>query len=667
MTLTGRFDRLHPKRRAVASKRVSMTQTRRPKPTWIVVGTLSLSGILAALQHTMIIAQLPEVPVLYSVSPDDTSWVITITLLTGAIATPILARLADMYGKKLMIVVSMLTLVVGSLVAVLPLGFGALIVGRGLQGTSAALIPIAMSIMRDELPKERLGFGIALMGATLGVGGAVGMPLSGVLSETLGFESLFWLSALLGAVTVLAVVLVVRESPVRTRGRFDVLGAFLLTLALTGLLLGISKGATWGWASPPTLIAFGTAIVLFAVWLPTQLRTPVPMVDLRTAVRRPVLLTNISSFAGNAAMFVNLLVTAQQLQQPEQSGGFGLDPMTAGLAMFPPALTWLIMSPISGVLLNRIGARATLLLGSVLLVGAYLFRVLMRGSIAEVVIGSSLVHVGAALTFAAIPAIIMASVPITETASANGLNSLVRAIGSAVSSAVVGGVLAAVAVTIDGVEHPRPEAFLIVIAFAFACSVLALVIACFIPRLPRETDGEFELAGGEGIETVVQGRVLPGGRAPQEPVVVAVHALDGTQLDWSRSDLKGNYSIVVPGPGSYRIVANAAGWQPIAELIDVVEGSNGHHFELDSRLTVNGTVTIEGLALERALVSLTGGDGREWCTARTDADGRYCLPLPPSGPYLLRASDGDRTVAAEHRVIVHAESLECDFDLERAR
>src|SRR5690606_21294841 len=151
LTLDHRFDRLHAEGRAAASKRASMAHTRRPKPTWVVVGTLSLSRILTSLQHTMIIAQLPHVPNIYTVSPDYRSSGSTVSLLQGATATTILSSRGGMYGKTLLRVLSTITRVAGSLMVILPFGFAGLIIGRGLQGTSTGLIPIAMSIMRDEL------------------------------------------------------------------------------------------------------------------------------------------------------------------------------------------------------------------------------------------------------------------------------------------------------------------------------------------------------------------------------------------------------------------------------------------------------------------------------------------------------------------------------------
>ncbi|HET8971647.1 MAG TPA: MFS transporter, partial [Candidatus Nanopelagicales bacterium] len=155
---------------------------RSPHSTGAVVAVLCLAGTTVSLQQTLVIALLPSFAELLDVSSDDVTWLITVTLLTSAVATPVVARLADMRGKRLMMIVCIALMTVGSLVAALSSGsFAVLLVGRALQGFAAALIPVGISIMRDELPRERVPSAIALMSATLGIGGALGLPLGGVL------------------------------------------------------------------------------------------------------------------------------------------------------------------------------------------------------------------------------------------------------------------------------------------------------------------------------------------------------------------------------------------------------------------------------------------------------------------------------------------------------
>src|SRR5947209_20457 len=136
------------------------------RPTGAIIAVLCLAGTTVSLQQTLVVALLPSFAQLLGVSGDDISWLITATLLTSAVATPVVARLADMYGKRLMMIICIVVMTTGSLLAALSSGsFALLIVGRALQGFAAALIPVGISIMRDELPRERVSSAVALMSA----------------------------------------------------------------------------------------------------------------------------------------------------------------------------------------------------------------------------------------------------------------------------------------------------------------------------------------------------------------------------------------------------------------------------------------------------------------------------------------------------------------------
>src|SRR4051812_6271282 len=172
-----------------------MTAPPAPKPTRspsAITTVLALSGTLVALMQTLVVPLLPDFPRILSVTPDDASWLVTATLLASAVATPIVSRSADMYGKRKMMVVCLAIMVAGSVMAALGGSFMWLIIGRTLQGFASALIPVGISIMRDELPKEKMGSAVALMSATLGIGSALGLPLAGLLYESLGWASIFW-------------------------------------------------------------------------------------------------------------------------------------------------------------------------------------------------------------------------------------------------------------------------------------------------------------------------------------------------------------------------------------------------------------------------------------------------------------------------------------------
>ncbi|MDH6678987.1 MFS family permease [Rhodococcus sp. LBL1] len=464
-----------------------LDQARPRRSSALITAVLCLCGTLVSLQQTLVVPLLPDLRRILGVSADNAFWLVTVTLLTAAVATPIVSRLADMVGKKRMMLVSMTVMVSGSLLAAIGGTFVTVLIGRGMQGFASSLIAVGIGILRDELPREKVPAATALMSATLGMGSAMGLPLAGVIYPHLGWHAIFWISAAAGVLLLTAVAFVVPESKVRSPGRFDFLGAIILSVALTALLLGISKGGSWGWSSGRTIGCFVLAVVVLAIWVPYQLRVTDPMVNLRTSARRPVLLTNIASMIVGFAMFANMLATTQQLQMPESTGyGFGLSVLTAGLCMVPAGLSMVVFSPVSAKITTRFGARTTLITGALILAAAYVIRFSFNGSIPLIILGAMVVNIGTAITYSAMPILIMQSVPITETAASNGLNSLLRSIGTSTSSAVVTALLTAMTMDIAGVHLPTLDAFRTVFAVACGMALLAAAVAWFIPRMPRK-------------------------------------------------------------------------------------------------------------------------------------------------------------------------------------
>lgn len=641
----------------------------------LITAILCLSGTVVALQQTMVIPLLPDFPKILGVSADDASWLVTVTLLTSAVATPIVSRLADMFGKRRMMLISMTMIVVGSLVAAIGGNFVALLIGRGLQGFAISMIPVGISIMRDELPKEKVASATALMSATLGIGSALGLPLSGLIFEHLGWPAIFWLSAIVGVLLIIAVAVVVPESSVRTRGKFDFLGAVMLSTALTAILLAISKGARWGWTSELTLLMFVIGIVTLALWFPYELRVTQPMVDLRTSAKRPVLLTNVASILVGFSMYANNLSTTQQLQMPKISGyGFELGVMAAGLCMIPAGLAMVFFAPVSANITKRFGAKITLIVGGTVLALAYIARVFLTGSIALIIISAAVVSIGTAIAYSAMPMLIMRSVPITETASANGLNSLLRSVGTSTSSAVVAAMLTSMVIPSGpGEGLPSIDAFKNIFWLAAIAAVAAAAAAAFIPRrgakpeaaLRPVTPEGFELPDAAVSETeiVVAGRVVRADSRPIRQAVVTVMDMEGRPIDWSRADNEGNFSLALPRPGRYLVVTSADGWSPRSQVIAFDSAQSTHTVELGDRLTISGKVGVGGRTTSGTVVTLTKPTGEFVASTVTDGTGHYGIALPTSGRYILTAltESGHGTLARQIAVI--AQSTVVDFDV----
>jgi MFS family permease len=366
-----------------------------------------------------------------------------------------------------------------------------MITGRALQGLAAGVIPLGISIMRDELPADRLGSSVAMMSASLGVGGALGLPAAAFIAQYANWHVLFWTAAGLGAVVLALVATFVPESSVRSGGRFDFIGAVGLSIALVCLLLAISKGADWGWGDGLTLGLFAVAVVVLALWGWFELRITRPLVDLRTTARRQVLLTNVASIVFAFAMFAMSLVLPQLLQLPTATGyGLGQSMLTTGLVLVPSGLVMMVMAPMSARITRTRGPKVTLMCGAVVVALGYGLGVVLMSAVWQLVIVSAVIGAGIGLAYGAMPALIMGAVPVSETAAANSLNTLMRAIGTSISSAVAGVILAHLTVSFGPVAVPSQEGFRLIMGIGSGAALAALAIASFIPGRRRSEDLE---------------------------------------------------------------------------------------------------------------------------------------------------------------------------------
>ncbi|UYO97375.1 MFS transporter [Microbacterium sp. M28] len=455
----------------------------RTPPRWATVAVLAFAGLCASFMFTLVVPLQAELPRLLNSSREDTTWVVTITLLVAAVATPISGRLGDMYGKRRVVVVLLALLVAGSLIAALSGSIVGVIIGRGLQGGVTGVIPLGIAIMRDILPPQRLGTAVALMSATMGVGGAIGMPVAALLAVHADWHTLFWLAAALGVIGLVLVFLFVPEDVLRSPGRLDIPGAIGLAIGLTGILLFVSRGAEWGWTAPLTLTSIVGGVAVLLVWGWYQLRTADPLLDLRVAARPAVLFTNIAAIGMGFALFASNVTFPQMLELPAETGsGFGLDMVGAALIVMPAGLVMMVISPLSGWLERTIGPRPLFTGGAAAIVLAYVFVLLWSSEVWHILVANLFIGVGIGFTFAAMPMIIMRSVPANETGASNGLNALFRSVGTSSASAVMGGVLAAMSVEVDGVALPTREAFQVCFWLAIAAGIVAVVLSLFIPR-----------------------------------------------------------------------------------------------------------------------------------------------------------------------------------------
>lgn len=456
-----------------------------------VVATLAFAGTTAAIMQTLVTPLIAELPQILHTKPSNSAWVITVTLLVAAVCVPVVGRLGDLIGKRPMLLACSVPLIIGSVVCALSSSVVPMIVGRGLQGMGMGMVPLGIALLRDVVPTEKLSSSIALVSASMGIGGGLGLPIAAAVAQYANWRVLFWGSAVLATVIAALIWFLIPSVPASAKGqRFDAPGALGLGAGLVSLLLAVSKGAEWGWGSGTTLGLFAAAVVILVAWGAWELRTADPLVDLRTTARPRVLLTNIASIFVGFAMYASMLVMPQLLQFPEATGyGLGQSMLASGLWMAPGGIMMMIISPFGGKLTNARGPKVTLVSGVLIIAAGYGLSLALMGSAWGIMLAIMVINGGVGLAYGAMPALIMSSVPLSETAAANSFNTLMRSLGTSVGAAVIGLVLSQMTTTMGGYSLTSESGFRTGLLIGCGIAVVSAAIAATIPAVRTLTAG----------------------------------------------------------------------------------------------------------------------------------------------------------------------------------
>lgn len=456
--------------------------TRRPALILAVAGFSSLS---ASLMQSLVIPIQPELPTMLDTSASNAAWVVTATLLAGGVAMPVSGRLADLKGRKPVLLGSAVLLLIGSLICALGDSLAPVLVGRVLQGLAMGYIPVAISFVREVMPRHLRNAAVAGISATLGVGGALGLPISAWIAQSYDWHALFWVASGLAAIMVLATAVALPHRPAAASGRLDVLGALGMAVGVVGVLVGVSKGSSWGWTSPATLGTILGGLLVLLLWGRFELRRPSPLVDLRTTARRPILLTNIAAVLAGFGMMAQSIVMPQLLQAPGATG-YGLQQtmLQAGLWMAPAGLMMLAFTPISSRMLDRLGGRITLAIGMIVLASGYVLAFFLTGAPWQLMLASCVSSAGVGIAYAAMPTLIMENAPEAEAGAGVGLNSLMRSMGTTSAGAVMAIVLTSVTMPLGGTAIPTLDAFRLCFALGAVAGLAAAGVTLCISRRP---------------------------------------------------------------------------------------------------------------------------------------------------------------------------------------
>jgi EmrB/QacA subfamily drug resistance transporter len=445
----------------------------------VTLAALTYAGCAYALLQTMVVPALPSLREDLHTTTTWVTWVLTGFMLVAAVATPLIGKLGDQYGKARLLVLCLIALFVGCVLATFAWDIWSLIAARAVQGLGAGLFPLAFAIVKDEFPAEKTGLAVGIVSSVFAVGGGLGLVLAGVFVDYLSWRWMFAVSAAAVGLSILLVHRYVPESPIKTPSRIDVPGAVLLSLGLGTFLLALSEGDAWGWGAAPTLGLFAVAVVALWGWVLVERHVAEPMIDLRMFVRRPVLLTNIAAVLTGFSMFGTFVLLPNFIEADERIAGygFGASATTTGLYLLPNALTGLFGGTLAGLIGRRHGSKVAFAVG--LVVGAIGIFVLVpwHAEPWQIVVAMLFQGLGIPMAFAAQAKLIVDGVRPTETGVAGGINTVMRTVGGVIGGQVGAAILTAY--TIRGTTIPAESAF----TLAFVAATVAALVGAGVSLL----------------------------------------------------------------------------------------------------------------------------------------------------------------------------------------
>ena len=457
----------------------------------VTLALLVVAGVSFAVMQTLVVPALPFFQREFDTTATSVTWIATGFLLSSSVLTPILGKLGDSYGKKRMLVIALGIFGLASLGAAAAWSLESLIFFRVIQGAGAAVFPLSFGIIRDEFPPEKVGLGIGTVSSVFGVGGGVGLVLSGVIIEHLTWHWLF----LIGAVPVLAstvlLAMFVPESPVKFRTKPDYLGGAALSLALGSLLLAISEGTHWGWTAAGTMALFVFSVVMFYVWAVIENRVPEPLVDLRTFARREMAATNLTTLVMGFSMFSTFILLPNFVQVPlglppdvadQLDYGFGATPVEVGLFFVPSSVAMIIAGPLAGALGQRVGNVVPLRIGIGFLVLSLVLLATMHDEPWTIYAWMVFMGIGLAFCFAALGTLVIQYSLPSETGVASGMNTIMRTIGAALGAQVAAAIISAN--TLAGTEIPTEHGFTLAFTVSAVGALVALLPTFLLGRRP---------------------------------------------------------------------------------------------------------------------------------------------------------------------------------------
>jgi MFS family permease len=437
-------------------------------------------ALLLNYVETMIIPGILTIQTFFSTTEGTVAWVTSAFLIVGSAVSPLFGKWGDSYGKKKMFLIALVFYTAGVGMAGFSPSIYFLIAARAVQGIGFAIVPLALAIIAETFPNERIATAQGVVSATFAIGAAAGLIGGSYIIQDFGwqwaFHSAFILSLVLFAV-------VAKFLPRGSPGTGLKVGYGTVVLLMTGVslvLLYLTEGPYDGWYSAYGLAALATGIALTAGFFVAESRKSSPLIQLSLLRIRNVLVANGIGVISGIGLFMLFFAVTFYAEDPKPLG-LGLDPISAGLTIGPAAVLMLIAGPLIGRLVTKAGPKPALVVGGAVAIVGFSLFVLNRATATDMVIATSISMVGAVAVIIPIVNMISVSLPRETVATGLGLNTMLRNIGGAIGPVVATSIMSTYTATVSiphgGVLVPASFPNATAFDYVFYLGIVAIFVA----------------------------------------------------------------------------------------------------------------------------------------------------------------------------------------------